>query len=72
MHVHGPERPVPAVLAQIILGLFPKDSGEVAYADLKQARQFPWFSQLKQQMLPAKFREFEQFLTTAGSTLTPR
>ena len=49
-----------------ILGLFPKDSGEVAYADLKQARQFPWFSQLKQQMLPAKFREFEQFLTSAG------
>src|SRR6202011_1113509 len=49
-----------------LLGLFPKDSGEVAYADLKQARQFPWFSQLKQQMLPAKFREFEQFLTSAG------
>jgi len=49
-----------------ILGLFPKDAGEVAYADLKQARQFPWFSQLKQQMLPAKFREFEQFLTSAG------
>jgi hypothetical protein len=49
-----------------ILGLFPKDSGEVAYADLKQARQFPWFTQLKEQMLPAKFREFEQFLTSAG------
>jgi hypothetical protein len=49
-----------------ILGLFPKDAGEVAYADLKQARTFPWFSQLKQQMLPAKFREFEQFLTSAG------
>ena len=38
----------------------------MAYADLKQARTFPWFSQLKQQMLPAKFREFEQFLTSAG------
>jgi hypothetical protein len=49
-----------------ILGLFPKDAGEVAYADLKQARTFSWFSQLKQQMLPAKFREFEQFLTSAG------
>jgi hypothetical protein len=49
-----------------ILSLFPKDAGEVAYADLKQARQLPWFSQLKQQMLPAKFREFEQFLTSAG------
>ena len=49
-----------------ILGMFPKDAGEVAYADLKQAPPFPWFSQLKQQMLPAKFREFEQFLTSAG------
>jgi hypothetical protein len=49
-----------------LLGLFPRDSGEVAYADLKTARQFPWFTQLKQQMLPAKFREFETFLTSAG------
>jgi hypothetical protein len=49
-----------------LLGLFPKNSGEVAYADLKTARQFPWFTQLKQQMLPAKFREFETFLTSAG------
>jgi len=46
--------------------LFPKNSGEVAYADLKTARQFPWFTQLKEQMLPAKFREFETFLTSAG------
>jgi hypothetical protein len=49
-----------------ILGMFPKDAGELAYADLKQARQFSWFSQLKEQMLPAKFREFEQFLASAG------
>jgi hypothetical protein len=49
-----------------LLGLFPKNSGEVAYADLKTARQFPWFAQLKQQMLPAKFRDFETFLTSAG------
>ena len=49
-----------------ILGLFPKDSGELAYADLKEARQFPWFNQLKEQMLPPKFREFESFLSSAG------
>jgi len=49
-----------------LLGLFPKESGEVAYADLKTARQFPWFTQLKQQMIPAKFRDFETFLTSAG------
>src|ERR1700733_3644954 len=49
-----------------ILSMFPKDSGELAYADLKQARAFPWFNQLKEQMLPAKFRDFETFLSSAG------
>src|ERR1700722_5669121 len=49
-----------------ILSMFPKDSGELAYADLKDARAFPWFNQLKEQMLPAKFRDFETFLSSAG------
>jgi hypothetical protein len=49
-----------------IIGLFPKDVGEFAYADLKKARQFKWFAQLKQQMLPSRFRQFEQFLASAG------
>jgi hypothetical protein len=49
-----------------IISLFPRDTGELAYADLKEARQFPWFTQLKEQMLPPKFREFEQFLASAG------
>ena len=49
-----------------IIALFPKDVGEFAYADLKQARQFKWFPQLKEQMLPSRFREFEQFLAAAG------
>jgi hypothetical protein len=53
-------------LGSDILSMFPKDSGELAYADLKEARQFPWFTQLKEQMLPAKFREFETFLSSAG------
>ena len=53
-------------LGSDILGMFPKESGELAYADLKQARQFPWFTQLKEQMLPPKFREFETFLASAG------
>jgi len=53
-------------LGSDILSMFPKDVGELAYADLNQARQFSWFSQLKEQMLPAKFREFEQFLASAG------
>jgi len=49
-----------------IIGLFPKDVGEFAYADLKKARQFKWFPQLKEQMLPGRFRQFEQFLASAG------
>jgi hypothetical protein len=53
-------------LGSDILSMFPKDSGELAYVDLKQARAFPWFNQLKEQMLPSKFREFEQFLSAAG------
>ncbi len=53
-------------LGSDILTMFPKDSGELAYANLKEARQFPWFDQLKEQMLPPKFREFETFLSSAG------
>jgi hypothetical protein len=53
-------------LGSDILSMFPKDSGEIAYADLKEARAFPWFTQLKEQMLPPKFREFESFLSSAG------
>lgn len=53
-------------LSSDVISLFPKDTGEVAYVDLMKARQFPWFAQLKEQMLPGKFRDFEQFLTAAG------
>src|ERR1700683_5689831 len=49
-----------------VIGLFPKNVGEFAYADLRQARQFPWFAQFQEQVLPARFREVEHFLTTAG------
>lgn len=49
-----------------VVGMFPKGAGEFAYADLRLARQFSWFAQLKEQMLPSKFRQFEQFLTAAG------
>ncbi len=49
-----------------IIALFPKDIGEFAYADLKKARTLKWFPQLKEQMLPPRFRQFEQFLASAG------
>jgi hypothetical protein len=49
-----------------IIAMFPKDTGEFAYANLQQARQYSWFPQLKEQMLPARFKQFEQFLSAAG------
>jgi hypothetical protein len=49
-----------------IIALFPKEIGEFAYADLKKARTMPWFPQLQEQMLPERFKQFEQFLASAG------
>src|SRR5690348_15194687 len=53
-------------LSTDVIGMFPQNIGEFAYADLKQARSLSWFPQLKQQMLPARFKQFEQFLAAAG------
>ena len=49
-----------------MIGLFPKDVGEFAYADLKKARTLKWFPQLQEQVLPDRFRQFEKFLASAG------
>jgi hypothetical protein len=46
--------------------MFPKSVGEFSYADLKAARKFPWCTQLYGQVLPPKFRQFEQFLGSSG------
>jgi hypothetical protein len=55
-----------STLSTDVIGMFPQNIGEFAYADLKQARALSWFPQLKQQMLPSRFKQFEQFLTSAG------
>ena len=55
-----------ATLGTDIIGMFPKDMGEFAYANLKEARQHPWFAQMRDQILPSNLRQFEQFLTSAG------
>ena len=39
-------------LSTSVIGMFPKEVGEFTYADLKSARKFPWFNQLKEQLLP--------------------
>jgi hypothetical protein len=62
----APLRSPANTLGNDIIGMFPKNLSEFAYADMKQARQLPWFSQLQQQMLPPNFRQFEQFLRSAG------
>jgi len=49
-----------------IIALFPKEVGEFAYADLKKARSLKWFTQLQEQMIPERFRQFEKFLASAG------
>jgi hypothetical protein len=53
-------------LSVSVIGMFPRLLAEFAYADLKSARQYPWFSQLREQLLPTRFRQFEQVLASAG------
>jgi len=59
-------RALAGTLSTDVIGMFPKEVGEFAYADMKAARSRPWFSQLRDQLLPGNFRQFEQFLTSAG------
>ncbi len=49
-----------------VIGLFPQSVGEFAYADMKSAQQYKWFPELQQQILPARFRQFETFLQSVG------
>lgn len=61
--------PRPAIAGSLsteVIGMFPENVGEFAYADMKTARQYSWFPQLREQLLPSKFRQFEQFLISAG------
>ena len=62
----APKRAAAGTLSTAIIGMFPKNVGEFAYADLKAARKFPWFSQLNDQVLPPRFKQFEQFLGSSG------
>jgi hypothetical protein len=61
-----PRHSMAGSLSNSIIGLFPKEVGEFAYADLKTARGYAWFGQLRDQLLPGRFKEFEQFLRSAG------
>ncbi len=50
-----------------IIGMFPKDVGEFGYADMKKARTLKWFPQLREEVLPERFRQFEKFLASTGN-----
>jgi len=62
----APDGSLASSLNTSVIGMFPKQVGEFGYADLKAARQYPWFPQLREQLLPSRFRQFEQFLSSAG------
>jgi hypothetical protein len=49
-----------------VIAMFPRQVGEFAYADLKAARKYSWFPQLREQLLPPQLRQFERFLSAAG------
>jgi len=49
-----------------ILGLFPRNVGQVAYLDVREARRHPWFEPLREQILPTRFRQFVRFLGSIG------
>ncbi len=53
-------------LATEVIGMFPQDAGEFAYADLRQARYLTWFSELQKQVLPDHLRQFEHLLASPG------
>lgn len=59
-------KPAKAQVGADTVGLFPKETGEFGYVDLKKARTMKWFPALEQQVLPERFRQFEKFLASAG------
>lgn len=61
-----PVRSAAGLLSTSVIGMFPKEVAEFAYADLKSARHRAWFAEFREQLLPPQFREFEWFLSTAG------
>ena len=65
--VAGPARVASAgSLSSSVLGMFPKNLGEVGYANLKEARRASWFPQMEAQLLPSRFQRFYEFLRSAG------
>ncbi len=58
-----------SALTPSVLAMFPKNVGEVGYANLKAAREADWFAQFEAQVLPTRFSHFERYLVSAGLDL---
>lgn len=52
-----------------VLYLLPKETGQLVYVDLKEARRSPHYANLKAQLLPQRFKHFTSFLTSVGMNL---
>ncbi len=53
-------------LSTTTMALYPKEAGEIAYADLRSLRQSPHYARLHTQVLPERVRLLEQFATGLG------
>jgi hypothetical protein len=53
-------------LSATTMGLFPRESGQIAYADLRSLRQSPHYAKLHTQVLPERLRQLEQFAGALG------
>ena len=49
-----------------VIGMFPKQMIDFAYADLKETPKYPWFNYMRQQLMPDRFKQFDQFLGSIG------
>lgn len=53
-------------LAQPVLGLYPPETGEVVFVDLQATRRSPYYAQLKEQVLPERFRDLAGLAARLG------
>jgi hypothetical protein len=50
-----------------VIAMFPQNTAELGYMNLKEARKFQWYGQFKFQSLPPRFLDLERFLDSAGA-----
>ena len=53
-------------LSPQVMALYPPQAGELAFVDLQAARRSPHYEELKSQVLPANFRDLEEWARSLG------